>query len=203
MPYTDAWNTTDPSGNVAANTIDTEIQKLRLQLQERVFATLFETPYTDDPLVVKASVSGAKTSKTIMIAPYGISPEQDEDNYAWEDGYVTIDEDGTLRQPVILPQGVTITQVEWLVAEHLSSNVECYLMETQFTAAPAAPTGVAAASSVAAGSTAALLTDSALSILVGPNDMYFIKVACTGGVGGCRYWGCRITYDAPDSRNTY
>jgi len=42
MPYTNAWNTTDPAGSAAANTIDTEIQKLRLQMQERVFAQLFE-----------------------------------------------------------------------------------------------------------------------------------------------------------------
>lgn len=203
MPYTNAWNTTDPAGSVAANTIDTEIQKLRLQLQERVFATLFDSPYTDDPLVVRDIITGKQASKTIMFGPYGIAPEQLEDEYTWGEGFVASDSDGTIRINCPMPQGVTITKVEFLVDRLFCSSVVCSLMEAVFSASPSAPSSVASGSTSGAG--ANLVTASGLAIVVGANDYYYAKLAGVGGAlnVGFAFYGVRITYDAPDGRNTY
>lgn len=201
MPYTDPWNTTDPAGSVAANTIDTEIQKLRLQLQERVFAALFDTPYTADPLVLKDDILGS-TTKTIIIGAYGGNSHEDEDDLTAEEGYLSIDQNEPYRQKIIMPVGVTITQVECLVDKQLQTSVAFDLFRGTFTTSPAA-------SSVASGSTssagAVIITDSALSILVGANDWFYIKVLSSGSASftRSRFYGTRITYTVPDSRNTY
>jgi hypothetical protein len=201
MPYTNAWNTTDPSGSVAANTIDTEIQKLRLQLQERVFALLFNTPYTADPLTLLDNITGKKDSKTITFAPFSLNTVETDDDVNWSDDYFLSDDgpNHTIRINCPLPVGVTITKVEWLVDRGGSLTVSCDLMEMNFAATPAAAVSVANASTAGAG--AAIVEASGLSIEVGANDYYYAKL--TGSAGRFKFYGVRITYNAPDARNTY
>lgn len=205
MPYTNAWNTTDPAGSAAANTIDAEIQKLRLQMQERVFAELFEPAvagvYTDDPLPLKDVIIGKKTSKTIMFGSFSATPVADDDDVSWTDDYFLSDDgpNHTVRINCPLPQGVTITKVEWLLDKFSSGTVSCTLMEGNFVATPASPVAVATAVATTAG--AAIVSQDSLGIVVGPDDYYFAKLV--GSSGRFKFYGVRITYDAPDARNTY
>jgi hypothetical protein len=54
MPYTDAWNTTDPAGTVQANQIDDQIRKLRVELDERLGDVMRGTGMLLDPVQLKA-----------------------------------------------------------------------------------------------------------------------------------------------------
>jgi hypothetical protein len=66
MAYSNAWDPTRPSGAVAANQIDTEIQAVRLDLQERLKTLFGITTFTADPLQgVALNMKGASASKII------------------------------------------------------------------------------------------------------------------------------------------
>ena len=205
MPYTNAWNTTDPAGSAAANTIDTEIQKLRLQMQERVFAQLFEPAvpgvYTDDPLPLKDVIIGKKVGKTITFGSFSATLVETDDDVNWSDDFFLSDDgpNHTVRLNCPLPVGVTVTKVEFLVDKFSSGTVTCTLMKGSFAATPASPSVAATAIVSIAG--AAIVDSGVVAVTVDANDYCFAKLV--GSSGRFKFYGVRITYDTPDARNTY
>lgn len=63
MPYTNVWSSLSPTDATAANAIDDEIRKARLDLEERLLGGVFNAPFTADPLVVRPEILGNVVGK--------------------------------------------------------------------------------------------------------------------------------------------
>src|SRR6267143_2273172 len=113
MPFTHGWSDTIPTDPSAANTLGAEIRNLRLDIHERMSAALI-TDWTTDPLVVLPAIKGNLDAKSFWIHHSAFKA-------SGAVGVVTADSVTagaglpTFWAPVIVPLGVTITNVDALL----------------------------------------------------------------------------------------
>ena len=200
MAYTNPW-TVNVSGGEPADTIDTLLSKIRVDIQERLFAALFNTPYTDDPLVLKDEILGKKTSKKLYVHGVAFHLEANDLNYEevnYDDQYIEVDgEAEIIRAPIYLPAGATIRRIKWLVYAADAGTVTMSLVSTQF------DTGNADSvhNTTTKSSTGIEVIDSGALNFAVLSELYFLKADKSGG-DVFRIHVVEITYDGADARVT-
>ena len=213
MAYTRPWTKTTPPGSQAANTADDEIRNLREDLEERIalFATGWSTGAPTDPIVPTALVKGNVVGKTIIIHHSGFEPTS---NFTVEFGggfgnlFSTADSrflehnagDAAVRVvrcPLILPVGVTITELAAVLNRNGATNFSCTLLYDSFDAAPAT-TGTISAGTTANG---IQLKTVAGPHVVAADRTYYLTVDFPASQAA-RFYAARIKYDTPSHLNT-
>jgi hypothetical protein len=198
MPYTNGWSNTIPAGALPANQIDSAIQQARLDLEERLCPAIFNTPFTDDPLVVNPAVSGKVTGKEYNFHWSDIAlVNVDITDLTQSDNRMLISNSHTFFKPIIVRDGVTITRVK-VFALCSVGVVTVNLMEQDLAtgniAAVSGPWTYNLGVYGAADSTP-------ISILLAAGKSYSLKIA-TGAFASIYLYGGQILYDVPDCRNT-
>lgn len=199
MAYTNAWSSAAPLGSVPASTVDEEIRKARLDLEERLLDKVFNTPFTADPLVVRPEILGNKTGKTLYI---GFAEFAFQNDVA---GTINFGNDSnwnglanTAYAPFILPVGCTITRMK-LLADRNGNNIKWKGLYVPFTLTPTA-VDIFAERTLNAGGLQ--IDDSgALTEVVATLRMYYVRVDPVAATSP-KIYGVEITYDTPDCRNT-
>lgn len=203
MAFTRTWDSTTPTATSQLSSGDDAIRALKVDVEERLSSLVVDIDA--DPLELSEDAVGsigAKTGKQIIIGPHSFQAVDDDDNVSWQAQYVQLD-DGpnvTVRAPVILPIGVTITKVELLGDKNTANQISCVLKGAGFSAAPSAPAAKhTALTRTAAG--AGIETSGTLSIAVVADELLFVEVAGDTN-GNARLYGVRLTYDAGDATET-
>lgn len=207
MPFSDAWNDTDPPGSELAKNIDDHIRKLRLQIDERMEAMLVED-WAADPLAYLDAVSGKKTGKQILI-PFGAflygttgsTSKGVEMHTSYVETYV---DTGPMIAPVILPPGVTVTLVELMADKGDTTSVSWQFSYRLFSAGGSTDDeNVIDAGTTFSTAGIQIKATGALTEVIAANTLYWIRVSATGSSGQAYdLFGARITYDTPAHLNT-
>lgn len=188
MPYTDAWSNSSPPGSTAANQIDDEFRKLRLQIAERMAVLVVD--WLTDPVVPLAS-SGPKT----VVIPHSafVSSANSGAGALYEDGRAgSTFSTGRLRTGIsnIVPHGATVTLIEWLVDKGTSAGIDCKFDSTEFSVANGYQVENLISTAVAG---LQLLVTAPLTTVINPDRSYSLSVFPTA-IGTFYVHGVRITY---------
>lgn len=196
MPYTRVWSDATPAGSRAANEIDDAIREFKVDVRERMNS--FIVDWLADPVVLQAAFGGAKTGKRLVFGPFGGSPTLDEDDLSWTDEYMQMDNTAGRdhRVPIILPTGITITLVQFIVDRNSGINVTVQLRSRTF---DTVSTSASAASATTAAAGIQVIDSGVVSILTDDATSWNVKVVHPGGGARPRYYGCRVTYNSPGS----
>lgn len=195
MAYTDPWDGTDPPGSTLANRIDDKIRLLRLQLKERLESVLIND-ITADPWVPKINVSGQKNGKIMVVPAFAF-----RGGVAQTDGsvlYTSADE--APRAPLILPNGVIVKKIRWLVKKNTGVNTLSFLLRAQVFAVGTPPTFYHSMTKSTVGQE--MLNSGTLTIAIGPSIPLWLEITQAPVGQSFNIYGCEITYDALDSRYT-
>lgn len=199
MTYTNTWSTTRPLGSAQANTADDEMRAIRLDVQERMNELVED--WSADPVVPKQSVYGTKEGKTMMVhgTAFVIEPaETNSFNYA-DNGVTNVASDAQpIRAWLPMANGVTITKIEWLVTNGDTAAMSMILGSVQFEEAVAVTTHNSLSTTI---SGTVIVDSGPVAISVGADNAFFLK-ADKGGGAAFAVHAVRITYNAPDGRNT-
>jgi|SRR5882724_10684925 len=205
MAYTRAWNSSSPLGTIAANTIDTEFQNLKGDLEERL-EDKFITDVVVDPWVVRPEILGNVAGKTLLIHHSAFREDgavggnvSRVDLYAQGAQSVT----SIMQAPLLLSVGASITSVQFSTDRGTSfGTITCVLLYNDFTNTPATTTIGTIASSV--NGITILAIPAGLPHAVLPLKLYFLKVTLASAQVGTtpRFYGAKVTYDVADCRVT-
>jgi hypothetical protein len=193
MAYTRIWDITDPTGAEDANTIATIFRNNKVDLEERFEDVLIEDA-TDDPWVVKDEVKGKVTGKTLMIHPFELgSVSYDQVDVDSGNGYVACAATTNYGLGIILPVGVTITQIDVYIdtAGSVTSRFKKGVISGASYIASVLDTQSGGAD---------VVSHAGLSETIAALTNYWLYL------DGTQTWdfrGARITYNTPDSRYTY
>jgi hypothetical protein len=195
MPYTNAWNVTDPPGTEQARNIDDHIRKLRLDLEER-FESSLVVDMSADPLVLRDEVLGKQDGKQIIINfdEFAIDTGSSVD-YIPASGY--LEAGAPMTAAIKLMAGVTITKVE-LLCDRLAAGVFAWRVYSRAFSG-VAPTEVTLVNHAGAGVTVSDTGD--VEWLIGAGEIYYVYVGST--IDNKRIYGARVTFNTPNSRFTY
>lgn len=199
MTYSNNWSDTRPLGSAQAHTADDEIRDLRLDIHERMDELVED--WTADPVVAKQSAYGTKEGKTLIVhgSAFVIEPsEVNSFNYADSGTSSVSNVAQPMRAWVPLPNGVTITKIEWLVTNGDTAAISLVFGSLEFVQALT----VEVLSSLSTTESGVGIVDSGeIGLAVGADKCYFLKADKSGGAAfGIN--AVRITYDTPDARNT-
>lgn len=199
MAYQYPFNATLISGSTQAKDIDLAFRNMHSALIERLNDKLV-VDATADPWVLKTSLTGQKTSKKLLIPFTAFLTFGGGELDLVETGAIARADNNALVAPVILPQGVTITQVNIFTA--IAGGGVRWLLYKIGAVSPFAKTDVAADSTATQG--AQVLTSAALSEVTTGNEMYFLLVdSTTSNIGHFHIlYGASVVYDAPAHTNT-
>lgn len=195
MAYSHVWSNTVPPGSLPANQIDTAIQDLRLDLDERLVPLIFNTPFTSDPLVVNPILIGNVTAKHLYI---GHDQFTSDGAFTFTDEYI-FDVGGgeTFIATLDLPVGCTITRAK-LQYNSTGDSVTWKVYRVPFVVTTAVAVDVFP--NIVATVNAIDISDSgALSHPI--DDAYIYKIKALT-LNNARIYGAEITYSTPDCRNT-
>lgn len=196
MAYSHVWSDTVPTGSLPANQIDTAIQDLRLDLDERLVPLIFNTPFTADPLVVNPALLGNVTAKHLYVGFdrfYATDADQSNaDEYRFDTGG-----GATYRATLDLPVGCTITRAK-LQYNSTGDSVTWKVYRVPFVVTIAVAADVFA--NIVATVNAIDISDS--GVLNHPVDDAYIYRVKAVTVNNARIYGVEITYSTPDCRNT-
>lgn len=204
--YTNVWNNAAPLGSIQAFTLDEEIRKLRLDIEERMTAlvTGFTTGAATDPVVALPELKGNVTGKVLHMH-HSIFVAHSATNESRSNLYCAPSTTGTLGfwSPLSIPVGCTLQNVTGTF-DRQTLTVSLIVGYTD--ALTGAVTILATRSD---GATAGVfqkdvqVADLAHVIVTG--RYYFIEVDLDGFVAGgkfSRFYGAFARYDTPDCRNT-
>lgn len=199
MPYTNAWVTNHPPGGSPAKDLDAHIQRLRLDLDERLATLLVST--TADPIDLKPALKGTKTGKVLVIPHSHLVGVY---TYLTDGTAEVQSSSGPAYLPISLPPGVTIKEIQFRVDRGTASNIAITTRRRSLISAVAEATIATDIVTTTAGlhTVTTLTADPALAHVVDANFQYFIRLDWGGGISGY-FHGVRIIYDTPDSTYTY
>ncbi len=200
MTYTNAWTNTVPLGSELAANIDDFMRRDRLDIFERMNDLVVD--WTADPVVLKPSVIANITGTKILIPHCAFlsdlhAKENDLDDLAVY-GFVGSPK---LYAPVIVPNGVLITQLEYNIDLDAASSVSAKFFFNDFTNPPV-NTSTSVLTLTTSTGTLQTLDSGVLAggsrITTDTDKMYFIEISATGTAGhSYKVFGARITYEYP------
>ncbi len=191
MAYSNAWDESAPLGTAAANTLDTIIQQLKLDIRERMNTILDSTgQWADDPIVLNRPL---RTGVEMVLAPYDAVGIGDEADVSWIDDYTQSDDDttNTMRMTVPVTTGMKITKVEVVVDKNTETDVDLMFIKTTFSASPSATT-VASVNRSATGIAVVEVFSGTETV---DGDSYYWMKFVGNDAGRYRIYAVRITYD--------
>lgn len=207
MAYTNAWTVSVPAGSAPANQIDDYMRRTRLDIQERLLS-VFDN-MTDDPVVVKDSIKGKVIGKR-MIIPYTSfvldDPSSDAVTYegsdTGDDPMIIVNSSaGPVRASVILPGGITITRIQWLLDNTDSNQITLKLLAANF----AVGSTLITLNSMIKGDSGEEIVDSGtISIPISDPAGRFFWLWADKNTGGGPFHikAVQLVYTTPDSRFT-
>lgn len=190
MPYSDAWLNTSPPGSTAANLIDDEFRKLRLQIDERMASLVVD--WKADPVVPLVSSVGPRTT----IIPHASFVGATSINAAALYNNNRIINDAPVFAGVSdkIPASSTITLLEWLVDKGFAASIDCQLRSLIFSTAN---TIVNHSTINQAGAGLSLVVTAPLAIVLDPGRSYYLEISPVGGSAIFYTHAVRITYTLP------
>lgn len=202
MPFTRPFSVSNIPGTTLAKQIDEEFRASKLELLERFNATLF-VDFAADPLVLKDSLAGKVVGKQLLIPHNDFKeriggPKRPEINEL----FTAIFEDtGTMQASVVLPPGVTITKVEFLVDRGQIDIIHWALDRLDFDLTPS-KTAISLGDFSTAG--VQIIDSGAIAHVVQNNSYYQLTLETTSSanVDSFLLYAARITYDTPSHLNT-
>lgn len=203
MPYVVNWTTLTVDGSTTdAKDIDVKLTNIADALKERLEDVLIEDA-TDDPWVLKDTAGGAVVGKRLLIPHTSFVPLTGNTSAVRPTDIINIDEPGEWSQAsLILPPGVTITLVEFLVDMATNDTINWKLFSHNFsTTTPGTENAIASGSSVATG--VHIISSGALGHVVLNNLLYQLAINVTGVNPSFLLHGARVTYNTPSSKETY
>lgn len=199
MAYQYPFNATLISGSTQAKDIDLAFRNMHSALIERL-EDKFVISATADPWVLKSTLSGSRVNKQILV-PFTAF-------LTFGGGQLTLEEQGALVRadnnalvaPVILPQGVTVTSVNFFVG--IAGGGVTWKFYKIASDPPFTKTEIAAGSTSTQG--AQVLSSAALSEVPSGNETYylFIDSTTTQQTHFFVLYGARVTYTTPSHLNT-
>lgn len=120
MVFSRGWDNTTPPGTRNANEIDDIIREFKVDLSERFLSKLLSAlPNTtvESDVIVKPEILGNGTKKMVIHGTAFTMESSDNGSYldSGESGLGTY---GGFRAALQLPNGVSITQIRWLVTNN-------------------------------------------------------------------------------------
>lgn len=198
MAYTRGWSDGTPAGSRAANQIDDAIREFKVDLHERMDST-FAVDWTADPVVARDEIKGAAT-KTCIIHGTAFTMETSDNGSYNDTGESGLGTFGSYWAPLLLPPGVTITKVRWLVTNNNAVTLSLFLRMMEFSTALTITTHNAMTTVVVG---AQIKDSGALAVLVDATHAYYLAFDSNGGVATVhQLHAVEVTYDCPDSRFT-
>lgn len=200
MAYTNVWSSVLPSGSAAASSIDDELRKIRVDMEERLLG-LFVSPFTTDPLVVKPAVLGNVTGKKAYLgyAAFKTGNGQNE-SLASDASYIQDDAPPIKRVcplSAYLIEGIQITRIK-LYHDPKGDTVN-------FRVVSVSKTGVLAtvlANVPDTSNTGFVEKDSGALTITLATDLFYNLIWETTSASTPRLIGAEITYDVTDCRQT-
>ncbi len=200
MAYSNTWSTLRPLGSAQAHTADDEIRALRLDIEERFSGLVFED-MNDDPLTIKQESFGTKEGKQMVVPYTSFIIEPSETNaFEYNTGFVTVNANcQPVKASVILPVGVTIKRIEWLVSTDDSALLSLRLRSGSFEM-PSTVIDDLTSSKTSSGQE--MVDSGEVGIQVDGLRYFWLEADKQDDTAAFSIWAVRITYDAPDSRST-
>lgn len=201
MAYTNVWSSVLPSGSTPASSIDEELRKIRVDLEERLLGGVFNSPFTTDPLVVRPEILGNVTGKK---AYFGWAAFRSEDgqneSVASDTSYVQDDNPPILRVcplSAYLIEGIEITRVKFY-HDPKADSVKFRIVSVSKTGSVVTELANVTDTS----NTGIVEKDSnAISVTLAP-DLFYNLVWETTFTSTPRLVGAEVTYDVTDCRQT-
>lgn len=208
MAFTRNWSNTTPAGTRAAKEIDDAIREAKVDIYDRI-KSLLEAPINPgdevldyDPLILKDTLSGKATAKTLLFGPHILQPLSDDDDISRTQAYFESDTDalayafGTL----VVPVGYVIKLFEGWMDKQAATSCTMELAVVNVTTGGITTLGgpiVRAAAGIG------VLTTAALNYTVQATDVIVVKTSHTGGGPRYRAYGFRLTYDRATADLSY
>lgn len=202
MAYNDLWSSLNVLGSTPARDIDDKFRLFKRALEERL-ETYLVKDVNADPWEPPDELAGTIEGKKLFIGPAAFR-EHNSSVKATElnDSFLTcFHGSGKIITPVMLPAGVTIKLIEFLVNRGDVTGILWHLNTINFDS-PATVAEVASNTDTVAG---LHVHSQALNHTVVDSALYQLDLHSTGGVLTTPSWffyGVRITYDTPDSTKT-
>lgn len=203
MTYTNPWTTTYPAGTDPASGSAADLQRIRVDIGERMETLVGPGNWAEDPVPVLADqypyflhfsefqvFTGAATWTVTAGTKYGVSPGTNN-TY-------------TLYSPVLLPRGCTVVEL----AVHgyantgngpITATLESVVCSAGSVAAPA----VHATAVVAAGASQERHTSGVVAVTINNTaatyQYYYVKLIIAGsGATQCSFQGVELVYTKPN-----
>lgn len=203
MSYTNTWAALrDISGSTTpANQIDDKFRDRMNGLQERLETELIQDCEAD-PWVVQDALKGKVTGKVLVI-PHSAFIELasvgdltlafGSNSMGWVNG------DGVMQAAVMLPPGVTVTLVEFLI-NNGSGTFNWRFFKHAFSTSSHTETNIATGTSATTGDQ--IVSSGVLAEVIDGGQIYQISCHNTGVTPSVAVFGARITYNTPSSQQT-
>ncbi len=212
MTYTRVWTQNNPPGSQAASTADDEIRNLRNDIEERMAAlvTGWATAGPTDPVVPLAVIKGNVIGKTLWYHHSAFEPDSYYDQGVPSSTFTRlalyaehVATDANVRLlwvPLVLPVGVNVTAIGFLVNRNGVSNMTCRFLSNTYTT-PTPSTTVIGTASTAINGVIEVAPGGGLPLTTLANNMYYGEVSFPVSQPA-RLYGLRLVYDTPDCRVT-
>lgn len=198
MAYTNVWSTATPANSDPA-TAAADIRKLRLDIQERMDTILGSGNWAADPVPVSSNVlkeyihwsqfvpySGAAAWSAASGSLYGVSPNAGGT-------YV-------MYAPIIIPRGVTITELEITGQTNVgSTNTFTLTLESVDATTGTVAQATLATATIPTQTPQTTKSSGAVSVAIDSTStnyiFYYLKLAITAaGSGSCWFQGVSVKY---------
>lgn len=200
MAYTHAWVAT-VSGAQPADQIDDIISAKLLDIEERLEGALVQDMATD-PVLPLDSILGKKTGKKMLIPFTAFVIEPSELNaFQYNSHFLTINATaGAATAPVVLPAGIRIKRIKWLLSSDDGTTVTMKLQSAGFAVGVVTPTDENTQTKSTSGQE--IVDSGAIDLAVDGTRYYWLTIDKPSGVPAFSIYAVEITYDTPDGRST-
>jgi hypothetical protein len=199
MAKTHPWVTTVPSGSEQASTADDHFRRLRLEIEERMNDIVED--WSADPVVL--SPTGGLVGKVVNIHSSAFVCEPSEEaTVEYGDTGVTVSNlVGPIRAGLVLPLGVTVRRMRWLITNGDTAAIAMKLGSVDFAVGAASGTIASMTTTDSGSQIVDSFTVAPFSYTVDSGVILYLS-ADKGGGAEFIIHGVSLTYDTPDARNT-
>jgi len=188
MAYTNVWSDTFPAGTRAANNAAADMQRIRVDLDERMTGFIV-VDITADPWVLSDVVAG-KTTGIVRLIPFNsfvnyVTPS----GIGIVNGYITISSAEPAYAPVPVPVGCKVTQLEWLADGTGVTTPQGSFQKQTFDGS----TTNTVINTTNLATSKAVTASAAIAETLTGTDVYWLKASC--GAGSLKLYGVRVTFD--------